>query len=282
MIKNVLITGTSSGIGKSCTELLAGNNFRVFACIRNRKEIQSLNYDKHPNIIPIIMDLQDEKDIESAYNELCKKITNEGLQGIVNNAAIAVGGPLEFSTMEIIKDQFDVNLFGQIRVIQRFMPLLRAGKGRIINISSNNGFLSFPYMGVYCATKFALEAISDALRLELKKWNIPVIVINPDKITSRMWQKSIQKSDDSFYKLKKEAEDAYGDSYRKFIAAIGKIEGKALSPIIVAKSVRRALNSPNPKTRYLPGFEAKITFLISKFFPKKLLNYLILKELNLK
>ena len=82
--------------------------------------------------------------------------------------------------------------------------------------------------------------------------------------------------------MKKEAEDAYGDSYRKFIAAIGKIEEKALSPIIVAKSVRRALNSPNPKTRYLPGFEAKITFLISKFFPKKLLNYLILKELNLK
>lgn len=211
------------------------------------------------------------------------KIDDVGLQGLINNAAIGVAGPLEYVTMNTITDQFNVNVFAQIRVIQKFMPLLRKGKGRIINISSTNGFLSFPFMGIYCATKFALEALSDALRLELKKWDIPVIVIviNPDKIVSPMWQKSIQISNDKFGNLNQEAKDFYYEFYQKFIEAVNKIEKTALPPIIVTRLVLKALNATNPKTRYLPGFETKITYLISKYLPKKMLNKLIIKELNL-
>ena len=260
--KNVLITGTSSGIGKSCVKMLALNNYKVFAGIRNHDDIGNLNYNSSKNIIPVVLDISNEESINKAWQKISKELKNEGLYGLINNAAIAIGGPVEISAMEIIKKQFEVNLFGQIKVIQKFLPLLRMGRGRVINISSTNGFLSFTFMGIYCSTKFAFEAISDALRIELRPWNIPVSVINPDKIKSNIWQKSIKISNEYFNALNEKSKALYENSFNRFIETVKKIEQSALPPEIIGKAVLKALNSVKPKFRYLPGKDTKFIYLM--------------------
>jgi len=259
---------------------LEKNNYKVFACIRNHSDINSLKYDKSGNIIPVILDVSNEDSINKAYDKVSSELSAEGLQGLINNAAIVIGGPIETSSMEIIREQFEVNLYGQIRVIQKFLPLLRRGRGKIINISSTNGFISFPFIGIYCSTKFAFEAISDALRIELSPWNIPVSVINPDKIKSRIWQKSIKISTDYFNALDEKSKGLYKDSFYKFVETVRKIEKSALPPEIIVKSILKALKSNNPGFHYLPGKETKLAYLMSKVLPKKLLNMIINKELG--
>ena len=273
--KNILITGTSSGIGLSCARILGKNNYKVFACVRKHSSINNQDIYKTGNITPLIMDVSSEDSINKAFDEVNREISDEGLYGLVNNAAIAIGGPVETSSMEIIREQFEVNLFGQIRVIQKFLPLLRTGRGRIINISSTNGFLSFPYMGIYCATKFAFEALSDSLRIELSPWNIPVSVINPDKIKSRIWEKSIKISTGYFDALDEKSKGMYNDSFYRFVETVRKNEKSALAPEIVVKSVIKALKSKNPRFNYLPGFENKLMYIISGILPKKLMQMLI-------
>jgi short-subunit dehydrogenase len=278
--KNILITGTSSGIGRSCARILGENNYRVFACVRKHSNVNSKDIYKPGSIIPLIMDVSSEESINKAFDEVNREISGEGLYGLINNAAIAIGGPVETSSMEIIKEQFEVNLFGQIRVIQKFLPLLRTGKGKIINISSTNGFISYPYMGIYCSTKFAFEAVSDALRIELSPWNIPVSVINPDKIKSRIWEKSITISTGYFNALDEKSKLLYKDSFYRFVDTVRKIEKSALAPEVVVKSIIKALESDNPRFHYLPGIETKLMYLMSVILPKRLLNILIKKELR--
>jgi short-subunit dehydrogenase len=282
MNRSLIISGTSSGIGKACVKSLDERGFKIFAAVRNIKDYKKIKSETSKNIIPLLLDLGDEKTIRSAYSVVSENVGESGLYGLVNNAAIAIGGPMEFMPLKDIRRQFEINLFGQIAMIQTFLPLLRKGGGRIINISSTNGWISFPFMGIYCATKYALEAISDALRLELQKWSIPVSVINPNKIISPIWEKSIEITNRLFNGLPGDARSYYDTVLSGVIKTIRKTADTALSPDIIVEAVYHALTAKRPKTSYLPSFETKILFLISRILPKKILNIMIKKEMGMR
>jgi short-subunit dehydrogenase len=201
---------------------------------------------------------------------------------LINNAGIFCGGPIEFASRENIENLFQVNFIGQINMIQWFLPLLRQGSGRIINVSSTNGFTAFPFMGIYCATKFAMDGVSNALRIELAPWNIPVSVVYPDKIKSNIWKKALHQSDELFDQLSSHEKELYKENYRKAHQAISEIEKQALPAELIAKTILNILKSKKPKRKYFPGGEAKIFYFLNKYLPGSFIDQLIVKQLKIK
>lgn len=200
---------------------------------------------------------------------------------MINNTAIVIGESLEFSSIKSIHKQFGVNLFGMIKRTQTFLPLLRKVI-EIINISFTNGWFVVPFLGTYCATKFALEAITASLRMELKRWNIPVSIIDPNLIKTKGWDKAIKETKTSFKSLSNEAKLLYENDINNVIEnAIKSIE-KAKPPLLIAKELYRALNAKKPKPRYLPGFDAKISNIFNKILPNRMLYNLLIKEMGIK
>jgi short-subunit dehydrogenase len=167
-------------------------------------------------------------------------------------------------------------------MIQSFLPLLRKGSGRIINVSSTNGFTAFPFMGVYSATKFAMDGISNALRIELEPWKIPVSVVYPDKIKSNIWEKALNHSDELFNQLSPPEKELYEENYWKAHQAITEIEKQALPAKLIAKTISNALKSKKPKRKYFPGTEAKVLYLLNKYFSGSFIDQLIVKQLEIK
>src|SRR5271169_5091661 len=163
----VVVTGTSTGIGRAAAIHLDKIGFRVFAGVRRIQDGESLKVESTERITPVLMNVTDEATLVAAVGQVAKAVGDEGLSGLVNNAGIAVGGPLEFLPISEIRKQFEVNVLGQIAVIQSFLPLLRKTNSRIVNVGSIAGRMAVPFIGPYSASKFALEAITDSLRIEL-------------------------------------------------------------------------------------------------------------------
>jgi NAD(P)-dependent dehydrogenase (short-subunit alcohol dehydrogenase family) len=272
----VLITGASSGIGKSTALMLVDKGFTVFTGVRKEEDaedLQSLN----PELIPVFIDVTDDLSISEAYRIISEKTQKRGLFGLVNNAGISVAGPLEFLPIEKLKLQFDVNVIGQVKVIQTFLPLIRKASGRIVNISSTSGFTAFPFIGAYSASKFALEAISDSLRRELSSYKIYVSVIQPGIINTNIWERSINMLLETIEQMPEGAREFYGYLYETLIEKVQKkVEKNAIPPEYVAKAVLNAMVSKSPKTRYLVGKDAHFLNIL-KLFSDKFIDKLIVK-----
>ena len=191
----VVITGASTGIGQACALELDRRGFRVFAGVRSDAAAKRLESEASSRLTPLLIDVTDTALIGTAAEVVADLLNGDGLAGLVNNAGIAVGGPLEALPIDALRRQLEVNVIGQVAVTQAFLPLLRKARGRVVNISSINGGLAVPYMGAYCASKFALEAITDALRLELRQWNIEVSAVAPAMIATPIWEKSLAAAD---------------------------------------------------------------------------------------
>ena len=279
--KFILITGTSSGIGKACVLELDKLGFKIFATVRKQEDANNLKKETSKNVLPVIMDITDNLSIKSAY-EVISKITDEnGLYALINNAGIAIGGPLEFIPLDDVRKHFEVNVFGHIAVIQSFLKLLRKGKGRIINISSIDGKVITPFLVPYSASKFALEAFSDALNIELKAWNIPVTTINPGNIKTQMWMKSIENTRKQLSTYPEEMHVLYDKTMNKVLKAATKVSEYGISPNNVTKAVVRALYSKKPKRRYIVGLDANIMYYISKYFPESVIYKLVTKFMGI-
>lgn len=186
---NLVITGASRGLGRHMAIYLSKQGFRVFAGCRNPADLLE---EKGDRLVPFKLDVTEEDSITAAVKMVSQAVGNNGISGLVNNAGIVVFGPVEQVPMEEIEQQFRVNVMGPISLIKKFLPLLRLARGRIVNLSSVNGFLSPPYMGIYSASKFALEALSDSLRLELKPWGIHVSVVQPGLYVSDIRAKAVE------------------------------------------------------------------------------------------
>ena len=186
----VVITGASTGIGRVCAFHMDKLGFRVFAGIRNESDGRSLIEGSAGRITPLLIEVTDSVSALAAADRVAGAVGSAGLSGLVNNAGIVVAGPLEFLPLSELRKQFEVNVLGQIAVTQAFLPLLRQARGRIVNMSSIAGRVAFPYIGPYSASKYALEAISDALRIELLPWGISVSVIEPGDVATPIWKKS--------------------------------------------------------------------------------------------
>lgn len=267
--KHVIITGASSGIGKISSLILAERGFKIFAGVRKESDAEELSLE---NIIPVFIDVNEHSTVEKAFSTVAEEVGEEGLYGLVNNAGIAVAGPLEFLPIDKLRLQLETNVIGQVKVIQTFLPLLRKSKGRIVNISSVAGFTAFPFKGAYCASKFAIEAISDTLRRELSPWEIPVSSIEPGIIQTNIWDRSMKLLEDTINEMPEKAKHYYGPFYDCLIKKTQKkVKEKAIPPELVAEAVFKALTAEKPKPRYLVGKDAKFLNLI-RFLPDLLLD----------
>jgi NAD(P)-dependent dehydrogenase (short-subunit alcohol dehydrogenase family) len=279
--KNVVITGASRGIGRVCALLLDRSGFKVFAGVRRSEDGERLQMKSTGNIVPVVIDVTSEESINNAARDIAVIVNGSGLQGLINNAGIAIAGPLEFIPVDRIREQFEINLFGQISVTQKFLPLIRKGNGRIINMSSKEGIIAMPLVGPYCASKFALEAFSDALRMELKQWNIPVSIIEPGTIATKIIERSITSAEECIREIPQHASELYNTCFDAARKTAEKILKSAIPPDTVAKVVLKALTAKRPKLRYTVGIDAGALSIMSKIVPAWIMDKIILKQMGL-
>ncbi len=278
-MRAVVITGTSTGIGEACALQLDKLGWRVFAGVRKLQDGENLKKKASANLTPVIIDVTDEASIASAAETVATAVGQEGLQGLVNNAGIAVAGPLEFLPIAELRKQLDINVTGLLAVTQAFLPLLRKGNGRIVNIGSVSGLMASPMVGPYSASKFALEALTDSLRMELSPWKISVSIIEPSEIATPIWDKGLVAAQD----LEKEMSAQAHEYYDPMIGAVKRVvkgASKNGAPTeLVSTAVEHALSSPKPKTRYLVGKGSRLRKLIQRL-PDRTRDRLIMGQLN--
>lgn len=278
---SVVISGASSGIGEACAIHLDELGYQVFAGVRREADGDILKSKTQGRVVPIIFDVTDKASISTAVEVVESNLRPTGLTGLVNNAGIVIAGPLELLPTDELRKQIEVNLIGQIAVTQSFIPLLRKLPGRIINMGSDYGKISGPLLGPYCASKFALEALTDALRMELKPWNIGVSIIEVGTVKTPIWQKSIDRCDLIWELFPEQSQKMYSPTLEAIRKTAKKLEQGGLSSEVVAQAVAQVLGDQRPKARYIVGWEAKINILLSKIMPDLVLDKLISLYLGL-
>lgn len=278
----VVITGASTGIGASCAHLLAALGFTVFAGVRSEKDGTALQVGASDRVIPIILDVTLPESIEAAVATVTEQLRDKQLFGVVNNAGIVVAGPLEYLPIEKLRYQMEINTFGAIAVTQSFLPLLRrAGGGRVVMVSSIAGRVSMPFAGSYAASKFAMEALSDALRIELASGGVDVSLVEPGSIKTPLWDKAAQTAENIMADYPTEARTHYGTVYERVKEVSAEAASRGLTPEAVAQVICHALSARCPKTRYVVGKDAKLRLLL-KCIPDRWMDKLILRHLGIR
>lgn len=270
-----LVTGASTGIGRATALLLERNGFRVFAGARRETDAQSLRDAASENLVPIILDVTNSEQIAAAAKLVTETVGSEGLAGLVNNAGVAAAAPLEFVPVDDFRHQLEVNVVGQLAVTQALLPLIRAAGGRIVNITSIGGLIAGPMLGPYHASKFALEALTDTLRVELKPWGVHVIAVEPGEIATPIWATSSATSDRMMAGVLDEVTALYGPSIARAQQTAKTAAERGLDPIKVAEVVERALTTKRPRTRYPVGTDAKLGSAIVAGLPDRLRDRLL-------
>lgn len=280
-MRNVLITGASTGIGEACALRLDKAGWRVFAGVRKEADGQRLKQGASDRLTPITLDVTDQQQIDAAAQTVGAAVGDGGLHGLVNNAGISINGPLEFLTPDDIRKQLEVNVVGQVAMVQAFLPLIRKAHGRIVNIGSIGGKMATPFLGPYTASKHAMEAISDSLRQELRPWGLHVALIEPGSIKTEIWQKGLREADDFQQNAPEEAMRLYGKAFNALKDAAHKFEDAGIPADRVARSVEHALTSGRPRTRYIVGFDATVQRIIKSVVPDRLRDRLVASQLKL-
>lgn len=273
--KYVVVTGASKGIGRATALYLDHQGFNVFAGVRSPADGTSLQDEASPRLRPIQIDVTDGDQINRASHEIRSAVDGVGLAGLVNNAGVAFGAPLEFLPLDDFRRQLEVNVVGQLAVTQVLLPCIRQAKGRIINVTSIGGRIAGPNIGAYHASKFALEALTDTLRQELSRWGIEVIAVEPGAIATPMLETSIATANRIFEKMPPEFLELYPemetlpDEMRDGLFANG------IPPEKVAEVIADALTNPRPRTRYLVGRDAQFAGTIIAKLPDRLRDRLL-------
>ncbi len=270
----VLVTGASSGIGEATALHLREVGFTPIAGVRKDDDAERL---EGLGLRSVRLDVTDAGQIAAARESL----GDEPLAGLVNNAGIAVGAPLEFLPIEKLRRQLEVNLIGQIAVTQAFLPALRRARGRIVNVSSIGGRVALPLVGAYNASKFGLEGASDALRRELRSQGVDVILIEPGGVKTPIWKKGEAVADEIAEDMPPEAERLYGRLIARVREETKKIdEERGSEPRAVAEAIAAALTARRPRARYLVGSDAKQRALAAKLLPARVMDRMIGRALG--
>ncbi len=278
---SVVITGTSTGIGWGATKVLIKNGFRVFGSVRKVADAERLAAEFGENFVPLLFDVTDEAAVNSAAAQVGAELAGATLDGLVNNAGIAVAGPLLELPVGEFRHQIEVNLTGIVIVTKAFAPLLgtdpaRTGRpGRIVNIGSVGGRVATPFLAPYCASKFAIEGLSESLRRELLLFGIDVVVIAPGSVATPIWDKAEEADIGPFL------DTPYGpplQRLRSYMLAVGK---KGLPPERLGEAVHHALTVRHPKVRYAVSRQPLQDFL-GQAMPKRLVDRIIGGQLGLR
>jgi NAD(P)-dependent dehydrogenase (short-subunit alcohol dehydrogenase family) len=253
----VVATGTSTGIGAATALHLARNGFHVFAGVRRVEDGEALQAQEPERLTPMIIDVTNEATISAAAATVADAVKDRGLAGLVNNAGIAKPAPIEFQPITAFRMQLEVNLFGPVAMIQAFLPLIRQGGGRIVNVGSIGGMLVLPLNGAYSASKFGIRAITDALRLELRQWGIHVSLIEVAPVKTAIFAKTYAELDGLETSLGEKGHELYEEQIAAVRTATEKAAADADPPLVIAKAIAHALMSDKPKTKYLVGHGGK-------------------------
>jgi NAD(P)-dependent dehydrogenase (short-subunit alcohol dehydrogenase family) len=269
---SVLVTGAGRGIGRAIAEHLALTGWDVIAGVRTEADAADVVALNPQHISAVFLDVTDAGQVEALPATLPAR-----LDAVVNNAGIVVAGPVETLTSEDWRRQFDVNVVGQFAVTAAVLPQLRESRGRVVFISSVNGQMSTPMLGAYAASKFALEAGAEALRMELRPWGIPVVVIEPAQTDTDMWRKA----DDMVAELEDATSPDHHALYDKHIAGMKKMiplsRKMAVAPAKVVAVVEEALTARRPRARYIVGLGPKAQVALLGILPAPLRDGLLAK-----
>jgi NAD(P)-dependent dehydrogenase (short-subunit alcohol dehydrogenase family) len=280
-VSTVAVTGASTGIGWACVKVLIAGGFRVFGGVRRQQDAERLSREFGANFSPLIFDVTDAAAVAAASSQVEAALGGETLTGLVNNAGIAVPGPLLWMKIEDFTRQISVNLTGQLIVTQGFAPLLgvdrtrRGAPGRIVMISSVSGRSAMPFLGPHNASKFALEGLSESLRRELMLFGIEVIIVAPGTVATPIWDKAESLDVTPF------ADTPYAralERLRFLMIAGGK---KGLPAERIGETVKTALTASNPKTRYTVT-PVPVQNWMANRLPKRVVDRMIARRLGLK
>jgi NAD(P)-dependent dehydrogenase (short-subunit alcohol dehydrogenase family) len=250
-MRAALVTGASSGIGAACALRLVASGWRVFAGVRREGDAPAGTEE-------ILLDITDADQIARAAEQIAE------LDALVNNAGIAIAMPLEFIPADELRRQLEVNVVGQVAVTQAFLGHLRRSRGRIVFVGSIAGRSALPFLGAYAASKHALEAIADTLRVELRPFGIEVSLVEPGTIRTPIWTKSAQLADSLANDAPPQLGELYGDRIGVFRRVAAERGAKGGSVEAVVDAVENALTRERPRTRRLVGRDAKIRFGIER------------------
>jgi NAD(P)-dependent dehydrogenase (short-subunit alcohol dehydrogenase family) len=245
MERNVVVTGASSGIGLACALRLKRSGWRVYGGVRNEGSAVE-------GVESLLLDVTDAAQIAAAADAV-----GSTLDGLVANAGIAVAAPLELVPLDELRDQLEVNVVGQIAVVQAFLPALRRARGRIVLMGSIGGRSALPFLGPYAASKHALEAFADSLRLELRPFGVAVSIVEPGSIDTPIWRKGAERADALRAGFDPERAGLYASAVERF-RKVALSRGPGASPDAVARAVEHALVSSRPRARYLVGRDAHL------------------------
>ena len=274
--RSVMITGASSGIGRACALRLDRAGWQVFATVRKEDDGLRLTNGASPRLRTILLDVTDPQQIAAAARTVGELVGGDGLHALVNNAGIAAGGLVEYLDPEELRRVFETNTIAPLSVSRHLIPLLRRARGRIVMISSIAGFSSTPLLSPYCASKFALEALTDGMRLELKPWGIDVVSIQPGAIKTDIWDKARSYVEGELRKYPPNAFEKYGPLLTRMAESLEKPKGVDADE--VARTVETALTAARPKARYRVGRDALIRSWIESL-PTSLRDRLILSRM---
>lgn len=275
MTEFVVITGAGSGIGKGAAEFLHAQGFQVIACVRKSRDV--------PSPVPagfhyVLVDVTKPDEVLRARSEVEQLTTGAAAVHLVNNAGIAVAGPVEGLPLSRWREQFEVNFFGLLQITQAFLPVVRKTKGRVVNVGSMSGLFASPYMGAYAASKFALEGLNDSLRREMLEFGVKVVLIEPGRIATPIWQKNLEKKDETLAELRPEIRGAYEPAMLRFMGTIASTVKSAIPAQRVSDTILQALRATNPRARYLVvsrGMWWQLTLL--RLLPTGLVDRLVMK-----
>jgi hypothetical protein len=277
-VKSVVVTGVSTGIGRACVKVLAANGFRVFGSVLEPVDADRLLQEFGENFSPLVFDVTDRRAVAAAARQVETALRGETLLGLVNNAGIAVPGPLLYLRMEDFERQIAVNLAGHLIVTQAFAPFLGVDRslkgppGRIVMITSVGGKNALPLLGAYCASKFALEGMSESLRRELVPFGIDVIIIAPGAVATPIFNQA--------YDLAQFATTPYANALPTLKSYMASAARKGLPPEKIGEAVMTALTVSKPKTRYTVTRDP-IKKFVANVLPTRMVDKILARRMGL-
>jgi NAD(P)-dependent dehydrogenase (short-subunit alcohol dehydrogenase family) len=275
-MKSVLVTGASTGIGRTTALRLDAAGWRVLAGVRKQEDADSLVREGSERLSPLFLDVTDGEQIAAAGALVERE--PDGLAGLVNNAGVAIPGPLETIAIEDFRRQIEVNLNGQVAVTQAMLPAIRRAGGRVVFISSIGGRVALPLTGAYHAAKFGIEAVGDVFRQELRPWGIKVAIVEPGSIDTPIWERG-ERTADELSSPQREA--LYGKVIERYKEVVRETAERGIPPEKVARAVEHALTSNRPRARYLVGLDAKVQARIKPFVPTSVLDAVVARVMGL-
>ena len=265
-----LITGASRGIGRATAFRLAAAGWDVIGGVRDEEAGESLIQGSGGTITPVVLDITDDGQVAAL-----EQVLPATLDAVVNNAGVVVGGPVEGVPIPEFRRQLEVNLIGQVAVTQAVLPRIRAARGRIVFVSSLSGWISSPMVGAYSASKFGLEGMADALRIELRPWHIPVVLVEPAQTSTDMWHNAMDQVDATVAMMTPDHRRLYAKHIEGQRKGIPKSQKMATPAEGAAAVIEHALTVKRPRARYVVGTGPRMMGAVARIVPTRMMDLVL-------